>query len=68
SVDRAIPDWIPLLVVTYHDQAAFFANERFLGEALSIPVLNGSAALGVEPDTSAFFDNFRLRDVSPETR
>ncbi|MCC7210201.1 MAG: hypothetical protein IT323_23065, partial [Anaerolineae bacterium] len=42
SVDRAIPDWIPLLVVTYHDQAAFFANERFLGEALSIPVLNGS--------------------------
>lgn len=68
STDNAHPEWVTLLIVTYQDKIAFFANGRFLNAQQGIDILGGTCALGVEKDTIADFDNFQLRDVSPETR
>jgi hypothetical protein len=68
SPDGTIPDWIPLLVVSYLDKVAFFANDHFLGFDQGVPIIGGTVALGVEQGTVADFDDFRLRDVSPESR
>jgi hypothetical protein len=68
DLDRTIPEWITLLILTYNDRVAFFANGRFLGEGRGVPLLSGTVAIGVEGGTVADFDDFQLRDASPETR
>jgi hypothetical protein len=68
QADGTTPDWITVLILTYHDQVAFFANGRFLTAANNVPILSGTVAFGVEEGTTAQFDTFELRDVSPETR
>lgn len=57
-----------LLIVNYQDQVAFFVNGRFLTAQDDLTILGGTVSLGVEEGTTARFDNFQLRDVSPETR
>ncbi len=49
------------------DKVAFFANGRFLTSINGADILNGSIALGVDPATTADFDNMQLRDASPDT-
>jgi eukaryotic-like serine/threonine-protein kinase len=66
--DGSTPEWVELLVVTYQDRVAFFANGRFLTGAIGVPVLGGSVAIGVGDGSTADFDDFQLRDVSPEVR
>lgn len=66
--DNPTPDWNTLLIVTYQNKVAFFVNGRFLNAQENIDILNGTVALGVENDTTVDFDDFQLRDVSPETR
>jgi eukaryotic-like serine/threonine-protein kinase len=66
--DGTTPEWVTLLAVTYQDRVAFFANGRFLASASNVPMLSGTVALGVYDNTTADFDDFELRDVSPETR
>ncbi len=67
-VDQPGSDWVQLMIVTYQDKVAFFANGRPVGAATSVPVLSGTIAIGVEKDSVADFDDLELRDVSPETR
>jgi len=57
-----------LLIVTYQDKVAFFVNGRFVVAQENISILGGTVALGVTENSTARFDNFQLRDVSPETR
>jgi hypothetical protein len=66
--DAPPSDWVTLLIVTYQDKVAFFANGRFLASDRGISILNGTVALGVEKDSVADFADMQLRDVSPETR
>jgi eukaryotic-like serine/threonine-protein kinase len=68
STDQSGSDWITLLIVTYQDKVAFFANGRFIASSSGVSVLNGTVAIGVEKDTIADFDELQVRDVSPETR
>ncbi len=68
SPENVNQEWVSLLIVTYQNKVAFFANGRFLNAQEGIDILGGTCALGVEKDTVADFDNFQLRDVSPETR
>ncbi|MCC7448617.1 MAG: protein kinase [Anaerolineae bacterium] len=68
EVGTAPPDWITLLIVTYQDRVAFFANGRFLRAVRPIPILGGTVAIGVEANTTADFEDLQLRDVSPESR
>ncbi|HVO42426.1 MAG TPA: hypothetical protein VMT34_07375, partial [Aggregatilineales bacterium] len=68
AIDPASNGWVQLLIVTYHDKVAYFANGRFLTALSAVKVLNGTVALGVEKDSIGDFDQFQLRDVSPETR
>lgn len=58
------PEWIPILLLAYHNQVAFFANGRFVYAQDKIDILGGSVALGVEPGTTADFDHFQLRDAA----
>jgi hypothetical protein len=64
----AQPDWVQLLIVCYQNKVAFFANNHFLGATNNAMILDGTVALGVEPGSTADFDQLQLRDVSPETR
>jgi len=66
SADNATPTWIPLLIVTYQNRVAFFANNRFVNAQENITILGGTVALGVESGTTADFNFFQLRDVSPD--
>jgi hypothetical protein len=68
ATDNKASDWVSLLIVTYQNKVAFFANGRFLAAAEDVPILSGTVAIGVEKDTIANFDELELRDVSPETR
>ena len=68
EIGAAPPEWITLLIVTYQDRVAFFANGRFLKAARPITILGGTVAIGVESNTTADFEDLQLRDVSPETR
>ena len=65
SIDPTKPaqNWIPLLVIAYHDKAAFFANNRFLNSIENTTILNGTTALGVDPGTVADFDHFQMRSA-----
>jgi len=57
-------EWIPVLLIAYHDQVAFFANGKFLTSQDKISILGGTVALGVDPNTTADFDHFQLRDAA----
>src|SRR5512133_1300553 len=61
-------DWVTLLIVTYQDKVAFFANGRYLASEQAASLLAGTIALGVEKDSVADFVDMQIRDVSPETR
>ncbi len=61
-------NYVTLLIVTYQDKVAYFANGKLLAAQENIAILGGTVALGVERDSVARFDNFQLRDVSPEVR
>jgi len=61
-------NYVSLLIVTYQDKVAYFANGKLLTAQENISILGGTVALGVERDSVARFDNFQLRDVSPEVR
>jgi hypothetical protein len=61
-------DYPHLLIVTYQNKVAFFVNGRFIAGDDNTSILGGTVAIGVEPGTTARFDTFQLRDVSPETR
>jgi hypothetical protein len=61
-------DYATLLIVTYQNKVAFFANGRFLTAQENITILGGTVAIGATANSVVRFDNFQLRDVSPETR
>ena len=65
SEDELIGEWVKLLVVTYEDKLAFFANGRFVTALDNAVKLGGSVALGVEAGTTADFDTLIIRDTSP---
>jgi hypothetical protein len=67
-IDGSKSDWVTVLIVTYQDKVAFFANGRFLASDRGISILGGTVALGVEKGSVADFTDMQLRDVSPETR
>jgi serine/threonine-protein kinase len=60
--------WVQLLIVTYQDKVAYFANQHFVTSLSGVKVLDGTVAIGVDKDTIGDFNDFELRDVSPETR
>ncbi|MHB8626076.1 MAG: protein kinase domain-containing protein [Aggregatilineales bacterium] len=60
------PEWISVLLIAYHDRVAFFANGRFIYAQDKINILGGSVALGVDPNTTADFDHFQLRDAASD--
>jgi hypothetical protein len=68
STDGSTPDWVPLLILTYQNKVAFFANGRLLGSSSSATILDGTVALGVNPGTTADFEKMQLRDLSPDRR
>ena len=61
-------DWAQLLIVCFEDKVAFFGNGRYITAVSGVPVLSGTIALGVGPDTIANFANMEMRDASTETR
>ena len=68
SGDGTTPDWVPLLILTYQNKVAFFANGRLLASSSSATILDGTVALGVNPGTTADFEKMQLRDLSPDRR
>lgn len=60
-----LPDWINMTVITLDDKLAFFANDRFVVFIDNATKGTGTIALGVEPNTTADFDTFTVRDTSP---
>jgi serine/threonine-protein kinase len=61
----ALPEWIPLEIITYRDRIGFFANGEFLTAINPASILGGTIALGVESGTTADFDTFVIRDTTP---
>ncbi len=56
--------WIQIIVVTLDDQIAFFADGRLLTAVRGVELLGGTLAIGVEPNTTAQFDDLIFRDTS----
>ncbi len=59
------PVWMELVVVAFHDRIAFFCNGKLVKVVLDVQWLGGTVALGVEPGTTAHFDDLLIRDTSP---
>ncbi len=59
------PEWMELIVVTLDNRIAFFINGRLVGVDIDSHWLGGTVALGVEPNTTACFDDLIVRDTSP---
>ncbi len=66
--DGGSSEWVTLLIVTYQNKIAFFANGRFLEAASNLSILSGTIAVGVDKGSTGDFVDLQLRDVSPETR
>ncbi|MFN8528254.1 MAG: serine/threonine protein kinase [Anaerolineae bacterium] len=56
---------IRLEIVTYHDRIAFYANGIYLTSLNIRNFLGGTVGFGVEPNTTAQFDNLVVYDVTP---
>ncbi len=56
---------IRLEIVTYHDRIAFYANGVYLTSLNIRNFLGGTVGFGVEPNTTAQFDNLVVYDVTP---
>ncbi len=59
------PEWIELLIVALDNRIAFFANGRLVAVEADATWLGGTVAIGVEPNTTAYFDDLFIRDTSP---
>ncbi len=62
------PEWTELVAVALDDRIAFFANGRLVHTVIDSDWLGGAVAIGVEPGSTADFDDLIIRDTSPRPR
>jgi len=59
------PNVVRLEVVAMQDRIAFYVNDIYLISRVGVNLLGGSVGFGVEPNTTAYFDNLRIVDLTP---